>query len=92
MDPIDFTRDQAIARYREMATKPPEETKGSLRNQIEACKRMYALGHEPALARLSELANTAAARTNGRKRDQDAAAKLLSRLLFSVKLDKSKGI
>jgi hypothetical protein len=92
METITFTRADAIARYGDIAAKAPEETKGSLRNQIEACKKMYALGHEPALGRLSELANIDPARTKGNRRGQDTAAKLLSRILSSIKVDKTQGV
>ena len=34
-----------------------EDAREPLEAKLNACKQMYALGHEPALARLSELAN-----------------------------------
>ena len=79
MDKI-FTKEKAIAWYWQFAQKGPEELRGSLKCQIEACRQMYALGHEPALARLSELANIDAVKTRGHRRGQEAAAKLLRRL------------
>ena len=82
-----FTKEKAIAWYWEFAQKGPEELRGSLKCQIEACKQMYALGHKPALARLSELANIDAAKTRGHRRGQKAAAKLL-RQLPSTTVDK----
>jgi len=86
-EPI-WNRGEAIAMYGEIAAKEPEDTKGSLTVQIEACKRMYCThGHEPALGRLSELANIDPARTKGKRRGQEAAAKLLNRLLSSVKVE-----
>jgi hypothetical protein len=89
MEMITFTRADAIGRYWKIAAKEPQETKGSLRNQIEACKMMYELGHEPALGRLSQLANIDPARTKGNRRGQESAAKLLGRLVSSIKPDKS---
>ena len=87
-----FTIGKAIAWYWEFAQTPPEETRGSIRSQIEACKQMYLLGHQPALAILSELAKIDVSRTKGRRRGQEAAEKLLKRLVSSIKVDKSRGI
>jgi hypothetical protein len=88
MEPVTFTKEQAIAMYWEIAAKPPEDTGGNLRAQIRACKALYfTLGYEPAVERLSEIANIDAARTRGRRRDQEAAVKLLKILVF---LDKSR--
>jgi hypothetical protein len=84
-----FTIGKAIAWYWEFAQTPPEKTRGSLKCQIEACKQMYALGHEPALAMLSELAKIDVSRTKGRRRGQEAAENLLKRLVSSIKVDKS---
>jgi hypothetical protein len=92
MEPITFTKEDAIARYLEIAVAPPEDTKGSLRVQIRACKEMYLLGYEPALKRLSELANIDAARTKGHRRDQESAERLLKRSVSSIKVDKNQGI
>lgn len=87
---INFTKEDAIALYWEIAALTPEETRGGLRNQIHACRNMYRdLGHEPALKRLSELSSIDAARTKGSRRGQEAAAKLLKRLVSSIKVDKS---
>jgi hypothetical protein len=91
-EPITFTREDAIALYLEIAVAPPEDTKGSLRVQIRACKQMYLLGYEPALKRLSELANIDAARTKGHRRGQESAARLLKRSVSSIKVDKNQGI
>src|ERR1700722_5581045 len=52
-----FTLGKEIGGYWGVAQTPPEETRGSIRSQIEACKQMDLLGHEPALAMLSELTN-----------------------------------
>lgn len=89
-EPI-WNREKSIAAYWEIAIKEPEDTRGSLTVQIEACKRMYELGHEPALGRLSELANIDPARTKGNRRGQESAAKLLKRLVSSIKVDKTNG-
>jgi hypothetical protein len=91
-EPISFTRADAIAGCWNIAAKTPDETNGSLRAQIEACKMAYELGHEPALGRLSELANIDPARTKGNRRGQDSAAKLLNRLLSSAEVDKTQGV
>jgi hypothetical protein len=74
-----FTIGKAIAWYWEFAQTPPEETRGSIRSQIEACKQMYLLGHKPALAMLSELANIKPSRTKGHRRGQEAAEKMQKR-------------
>jgi hypothetical protein len=87
-----FTIGTAIEWYWDFAQTPPEKTRGSLKWQIEACKQMYLLGHQPALAMLSELANIDPSRTKGRRRGQEAAEKLLKRLVSSIKVDKSRGI
>ena len=47
-----FTIGKAIEGYWDFAQTPPEETRGSLKCQIEACKQMCLLGYEPALAML----------------------------------------
>jgi hypothetical protein len=92
-EPITFTKENAIAGYLEIAMKPPEDTKGSLRDQIHACRSMYEkFGYQSALQRLSEIANIDAARTNGRRRDQESAAKLLKNYVSSVKVGKNQGI
>jgi hypothetical protein len=88
-DPATFTKEKAIARLWELAAMPPERTRGSIRGQIEACKLLYELGHEPALAMLSELANIDPCRTKGHRRGQEAAEKVLKRLISSIKVDKS---
>lgn len=90
-EPI-WNRQKSIAKCWEIASKEPEQTKGNLMVQIEACKMMCELGHEPALKRLSELANIDPARTKGNRRGQDAAAKLLNGLLSSVKVGKAQGV
>ena len=76
-----FTIGKAIEWYWDFAQTPPEKTRGSLKWQIEACKQMYLLGHQPALAMLSELANIEPSRTKGHRRGQEAAEKLLKRFL-----------
>jgi hypothetical protein len=93
MEPISFTKTDAIALYWKLAMTPPEETRGSISGQIQACRNMYrALGYDLALKRLSELAKIDAARTAGHRRGQEAAAKLLERLVSSMKVDKNQGI
>jgi hypothetical protein len=84
-----FTLGKAIEWYWEFAQTPPEKTRGSLTCQIEACRQMYKLGHQPALAMLSALAKIDVSRTKGRRRGQEAAEKLLKRLVSSIKVDKS---
>jgi hypothetical protein len=69
---------------------PPEQTKGTLKGQISACKTLYLkCGYQPALQTLSEIASMDVSRTNGRCRDQEAAARLQKRFLNAVKVDKS---
>jgi len=90
MEPITFTKQDAIARYLEFAVAPPEATRGSLRVQISVCKTLYLkFGYQPALQMLSQIASVDVSRTKGRSRDQEAAAKLLKRFLNAVKVDKS---
>ena len=90
MEPSSVTKKQLIARLWELAAIPPEKTRGNLKGQISACNTAYCtFGYEPALGRLSELASIDAARTRGLRRDQESAAKLLRRLLSSLKPDKS---
>jgi hypothetical protein len=88
-EPIRFTKEDAIALFWEIAVASPEDTKGSLRVQIAACKEMYLLGYEPALKRLSELASIDPARTKGNRRGQESAERLLKRSVSSIKVDKS---
>lgn len=89
MKKITVTKADVIARCWDMAATSPEETKGSLRGQIAACKLMYELGHEGALGRLRELAKIDPARTKGNRSGQEAAAKLLRSLFSSINVDKS---
>jgi hypothetical protein len=89
-EPI-WTREMAIARLWEIAAKRPEDTRGTLTAQIRACKMLYGdLGYQPALGRLSELANIDPARTKGNRRGQESVAKLLKRLVSSIKVGKTK--
>jgi hypothetical protein len=90
---ISFTKEDAIARLWVFATMTPEETKGSLKNQIDACRSLYEMfRYQPALQRLSEIATIDAARTKGSRWRQETAAKLLKRLVSSIKVDKNQGI
>jgi hypothetical protein len=91
----DFTDPQDVRRFMiaklcEFAAMSPEQTRGTLNDQISACKVMYCtFGYEPALKKLTELANIDAARTKGRRRGQEAAARLQKKLLKAIKVDKS---
>jgi hypothetical protein len=87
-----FTIGKAIAWYSEFAQTPPERTRGSIRSQIEACRQMYKHGHQPALKMLSELAKIDPSRTRGHRRGQEAAEKLLTKYVSSVKVGKNQGI
>jgi hypothetical protein len=78
-----------LAKMRELASIPPERTRGTLRDQIAACKLMLSIGYQPALLRISEIANIHASRTNGHRRDQESAARLLKTYLDGIKPDKS---
>jgi hypothetical protein len=90
MEPVTFTKEQAIAGYWEIATITPEDSNGDLRAQIRACRNLYRFhGYEPALQRLSEIANIDPAKTKGRRRGQEAAAKMLKGFVSSIKPDKS---
>ena len=93
MEPINVTKEDAIAMYWKLAALTPEETRGSITGQIHACRNIYRdLGHEPALKRLSELANIDAARTKGHRRGQEAAEKLLKKFVSSMKPNKNQQI
>jgi hypothetical protein len=90
MDPTTFAKEKLIALYWDIAATPPEETRGSIRDQIQACRNMYLdLGYEPALKMLSELAKIDPSRTRGHRRRQESAEKLLKRLVSSIKVDKN---
>jgi hypothetical protein len=82
-----FSKEEFVAVLMRLAWTPPEETRGSLREQIKACKLMASFGYEPAFKRLNEIATTDPAMTNGRRQDQDAAAKLLKTLLTAIDVD-----
>jgi hypothetical protein len=69
----------------------PEQTRGSLKGQVDCCEQMYSLfKFEPALQRLNQLASIDPSRTGGRRSGQDKAAKLLKRIVSSLKIDKSR--
>ena len=90
MDMNTLAKEKLIALYWAIAAATPEETRGSIKGQIRACRNMYLdLGYAPALKRLSELANIDAARTRGHRRVREAAENLLKRLLCSIKVDKN---
>jgi hypothetical protein len=84
-----FTREQLIARMWQLASIPPEETKGTLEGQIDACKTLHEMGYPPGIRRLSEIANVDISRTGGRQTDQQAAARFLRKLVGSMKPDTS---
>ncbi|MGB8537005.1 MAG: hypothetical protein WCD57_11360 [Acidobacteriaceae bacterium] len=82
-------RKALVAKMWELASIPPERSRGMLRDQIAACKLMLKIGYQPALQRLSEIASMDASRTKGRRRDQEAAEKLLKSSLIRIKPDTS---
>lgn len=88
-DPEDVRR-FVFAKYREFAATPPEQTKGALNSQIEACEALYLrFGYQPALQMLGAIASIDVSRTKGRSRGQAAAAKLQKKFLNAIKVDKS---
>jgi hypothetical protein len=90
MEPITVTKEMIIAKLCEFAAITPEQSQGSLKGQIAACKSMYEKGEfQRATQRLSELANMDPSRTGGHRHDQEAAAKLLKGFVSSIKPDKS---
>jgi hypothetical protein len=89
MKPLTITKEQIIARMWQLASMPPEETKGTLEGQIDACESLHELGYAPAIPRLSEIANVDTSRTGGRQTDQKAAATFLRKLVGSMKPDTS---
>lgn len=93
MEPTTITKGDAIAILWKIAATPPETTRGSLTDQVKACKMMYCtFGYGPALQRLSELSGIDEARTKGHRRGQESAAKLLKSLVSSIKVDKNQDI
>jgi hypothetical protein len=75
----------------DLAQIEPEQTRGSLKGQIDCCEQMYRLfKFEPALKRLNQLARIDPSRTRGRRTGQDKAAKLLKQIVSSLKTDKSR--
>ena len=89
MKPFTITKEQIVARMWQLASTPPEETKGTLEGQIDACESLHEMGYAPAIPRLSEIANMDTARTGGRQTDQKAAARVLKKLVGSMKPDTS---
>ena len=52
----------------ELAQIEPEQTRGSLKGQVDCCEQMYRLfKFEPALQRLNELASIDPSRTRGQQ-------------------------
>ena len=89
MKPFTITKEQIVARMWELASMPPEETKGTLKGQIDACESLHEMGYAPAIPRLSEIANVDTSRTGGRQTDQKAAEKILRKVVVSRKPDTS---
>jgi hypothetical protein len=89
MKPFTITTEQILARMWQLASTPPEKTKGTLEGQIDACKTLHEMGYAPAIQRLSEIANMDISRTGGRQTDQKAAERLLKELVVSIKADTS---
>jgi hypothetical protein len=87
--PFTITKEQIVARMWELASLPPEETKGTLKSQIDACESLREMGYAPAIPRLSEIANEETYRTSGRQTDQKAAEKILRKVIVSMKPDTS---
>jgi hypothetical protein len=79
-----------VAKLCEFAAIPPEQTKGTLRAQIRACRILYTkMSYQPALQMLGQLSGIDVSRTNGHTRGQETAAKLQKKLLNAIKVDKS---
>jgi hypothetical protein len=77
----------------EIASYPPERTRGILRDQLMACNDLWVRHrHPPALGRLNEIAAIKPSRTKGNLRGQQSAARALKRFLKSIKPDKNQGI
>jgi hypothetical protein len=89
MKPFTITREQVIARMWELASIPPEQTRGTLEGQIDACESLHELGFAPAIPRLSEIANVDSSRTGGRQTDQKAAERFLRKVVGSMKPETS---
>jgi hypothetical protein len=89
MKPFTITKEQIVARMWELASLPPEETKGTLKGQISACESLHEMGYAPAIPRLSEIANEETSRPGGRQTDQKAAEKILRKVVVSMKPDTS---
>ena len=84
------TREQVIARMWELASMPPDRTRGNFGGQIDACKWLYAnVEYAPAIHRLKEIANIDPSETGGRQTDQKAAAEALKEIVTSIKPDKA---
>ena len=87
----EITKKMLCKRLWELAQIEPEQTHGSLKGQVDCCEQMYRFFRfEPALQRLNELASIDPSRTRGRRTSQDKAAKLLKRIVSSLRTDKSR--
>jgi hypothetical protein len=86
----EITQGTVCRRLWELAQIEPEQTRGSLKGQVDCCEKMYRFfKFEPALQRLNELASIDPTRTRGRRTSQERAEKLLKQILASLKTDKS---
>jgi hypothetical protein len=86
----EVTKEMVCNWYWELAQHEPEQTRGSLKCQVDCCATMYRVfKYEPALQRLNELANIDPSRTRWRRSGQNRAAKLLEQFVSSIKTDKS---
>lgn len=81
------TREKIILRMWQLASTPPEKTRGRLKGQIDACKMLHECGYPPAIQMLNDIANMDTSRTGGRETDQKAAAKLLRKIVDSIPPD-----
>jgi hypothetical protein len=78
----ELTRARVIARLKELAALPPEQTSGTLKGQVDASKLMYQVSEQlQVLQMLGDIASVDTSRTKGRDRDQEAALKLQKKLL-----------
>jgi hypothetical protein len=89
MKPFTITKEQIIARMWEIASIPPEQTRGTLKGQIDACQALHELGYAPAVSKLGEIAHLDTSRTRGRETGQKAATKFLTKLVASMKPETS---
>jgi hypothetical protein len=84
------TRERIILRIWQLASTPPEKTRGRLKSQIDACKMLHEYGYPPAIQMLNDIANMDTSRTGGRETDQKAAARLLKKIVGSITPDSGR--